>query len=87
MTEERPPLTAGETANTLANILLSLMRSKLKFVAVIAAVFVAGLIYAEGLSTTTVVVSIIAVFIVGFFAALVWFWTAVFTSFNSQKKP
>lgn len=88
MTEPRPKLDLAEVAaGTGASVLLSLMRSKLKFVAFIGVVFVAGLIFMEGFTPTTIVVSVVALFMIGLFAALVWFWTSVLASFNPEKKP
>jgi hypothetical protein len=87
MSDPRLPQATGESANTFVTILLALMHSKLKFLAAIGVVFVAGLFYANGLTTSTIVISTIAAVIIGFFAALVWFWTAILTSSNSQKKP
>ena len=87
VTEPDAATTPANAAGTAVSVLLALMRSELKIVALIGTAIVAGFIYAEGFSTTTIVVSLIAVLIIGPFAALVWFWTAIFTSFNSQKKP
>ena len=88
MTEPRkqPDLT-DVAAGTGASVLLTLMRSKLKFVAAIGIIFVAGLIFMEGFTPTTIVVGAIALFMIGLFGALVWFWTSVLASFNPEKKP
>lgn len=87
MTERRTQGAQEQIAGLAINALLSLMRGKLKFLALITIVFVAGLIYADGFSGTAITVGIVAVLIVGLFASLVWFWTAILSSFNSQKKP
>jgi hypothetical protein len=41
----------------------------------------------EGFTPTTMVVGAIALFMIGLFGALVWFWTSVLASFNPEKKP
>ena len=87
MTEPRTQGPQGQVAGAAIGVLLSLMRSKLKFLAFIAIVFVAGLIYANGFSATTIAIGVIAVLIVSLFASLVWFWSAILSSANSQKKP
>ena len=87
MTEPRTQGAQEQVAGRAIDTLLFLMRSKLKFMMLIAVVFVAGLIYIDGFSGTTIVVGILSVLIVGLFAALVWFWTSVLSSFKSQKKP
>ena len=85
MTEPRTQGAQEQVAGMAIGVLLSLMRGKLKFLALIAVVFVAGLIYADGFSATTIVIGIVAVRIVGLFAALVWFWSAILSSLNSKK--
>lgn len=72
--------------NTGASLLLSLMRSKLKFVAFICAVFIAGSIYVDGFSGTTTLMILISVFVVGMFSVLVWFWTAILSSLTTNRR-
>lgn len=85
---KNPPQLRDTAVDTGVSMLLSLMRSKLKFVAFICAVFIAGLIYAEGFSGTTIVMILISVFVVGMFSIIVWFWTAILSSFTTKRgKP
>lgn len=73
-------------AMELPALLVSLMRRKLQFVALLAVAFVAGLMLAEGVTATTVLVAMIAGFIVMLFAVLVWFWSAVFSGTGKKTE-
>lgn len=62
------------------------MRRKLAFAALIATFLLACVWYSTGLSVISVVITIITVLILGLFALLVWFWTAVFAG-AAGKQP
>lgn len=83
---EPSPQLPDMAVKTGASVLISLMRSKLRFVVFICAVFLAGLIYAEGFSGTTILVIVIATFVIGMFSIIVWFWTAILSSFTTDRK-
>jgi hypothetical protein len=74
-----------EPMDSALAIAASLLRAKLKFVALVG-VFLLGCVwYAEGFTATSAVITVVTIVVFALFVALVWFWTTVFA--NAGNRP
>lgn len=72
--------------DTLLSLLIGLMQRKLKFVAILGMLFIGVMLTMQGFTTQNIIFTVIFVVIVGLFAILVWFWTAIFRSLMTKRR-
>jgi hypothetical protein len=67
-------------------LVVGLMRRKLWLLLALGAAFIVMVIAANGWTWTTAIVVTLTVFFVALFAAILWFWIAVFASTGQQPR-
>ena len=72
--------------DTLLSFLIGLMRRQLGLVALLGVFFIAVMLTMQGFTTQNIIFTIIFVVIVGLFAILVSFWTAIFKSIMTKRR-
>jgi len=72
--------------DTLLSFLIGLMRRQLGLVALLGVFFIAVMLTMQGFATQNIIFTIIFVVIVGLFAILVSFWTAIFKSIMTKRR-
>jgi hypothetical protein len=71
---------------TILSFILMLMRRQFWFVAILCTIFSAGLLWNEGPSITTVLITIALASIIALWAVLLRFWTLIFKSLMASGR-